>query len=100
MTHDYDDYEKKLPFLLEHLQVITTGLITFTGRKGDTEEQKNQLLRECYNLRDEELLTIEEWHNRGCLIREREHGYLFWKGKEVKFLYTPEQVVKLQLTLF
>lgn len=100
MTRDFEDYEQKRPHLLNFLQTVTNGLVLFTGRAADTEEQKNQLLRECYDLANRELHTIEEWHKMDCLIRRGEHAHIFWKGNEPQLLYADNQIIRRQLTLF
>lgn len=86
----------------EHLKVITNGLIEMAKAAGRTDYKCNQLLRECYNLVDQELHTYDEWHEKGARIREGQHAYLFW-GKPittkagysfspVQFLFCRDQV--------
>ena len=87
----------------EHLKVITNGLIEMAKAAGRTDYKCNQLLRECYNLVDQELHTFDEWKEKGAHIRKGQHAYLFW-GKPittesgysfspVRFLYCRDQVV-------
>ena len=67
-----------------------------------TKFTKNQLLRECYNLLDKELLTFEQWKEQGAYVRRGEHAYLFWgkpitteagyKYSPIQFLFSREQV--------
>jgi hypothetical protein len=85
-----------------HLRTITNGLEEMAKAAGRTKFTKNQLLRECYNLIDKELLTFEQWKEQGAYVRRGEHAYLFW-GKPitteagynfspVQFLFSREQV--------
>ena len=87
----------------EHLKVITNGLIEMAKAAGRTDYKCNQLLRECYNLVDQELHTYDEWHEKGARIREGQHAYLFWgkpittktghRFSPVQFLFCRDQVV-------
>lgn len=86
----------------EHLKVITNGLIEMAKAAGRTDYKCNQLLRECYNLVDQELHTFDEWKSKGATVREGQHAYLFWgkpieteKGIKfcpVRFLFCKDQV--------
>ena len=83
---------EKLQVYKEHLTVITNGLIEMAKSAGRKRFVKNQLLRECYNLLNEELRTEEEWNERGAYVKHGEHAYLFWKGEEVEFCFARSQV--------
>lgn len=97
---DMLDFEKKRPLLREHLDFITTKLEELAKLSNTTEEEKNDLLRNCYNKVGEEMLSFEEWRERGCVVRRYEHGYLFWSNGDIIVLYCREQVKQIQLTLF
>ena len=85
-----------------HLRTITKGLEEMAKAAGRTKFTKNQLLRECYNLLDKELLTFEQWQELGAHVRRGEHAYLFWgrpvtteagyKYFPIQFLFSREQV--------
>ena len=85
-----------------HLRTITNGLIEMAKAAGRQKYTCNQLLRECYNLQDEELHTYEEWKEQGAFVRKGQHAYLFWgkpvvneKGVRycpVEFLFSRDQV--------
>ena len=85
-----------------HLRTITNGLEEMAKAAGRTKFTKNQLLRECYNLLDKELLTFEQWKEQGAYVRRGEHAYLFWgkpitteagyKYSPIQFLFSREQV--------
>lgn len=53
---------------------------------------KNQLLRECYNLMNEELRTEDEWESEGAYIKDGSQGWLFWNAGEIEERFTLEQV--------
>jgi hypothetical protein len=61
-----------------HLRTITNGLIEMAKAAGRTKFSNNQLLRECYNLTNAELLTYQQWKEKGAYIRKGQHAYLFW----------------------
>jgi hypothetical protein len=61
-----------------HLRTITNGLVDMAKAAGRTHFTNNQLLRECYNLIDAELMTYEQWKEQGAYVRRGEHAYLFW----------------------
>lgn len=100
MTRDFEDFEKKKPEYKRLLVEITNGLMQLNKVICGTHEQRNQLLQECYGLTGRELHTREEWHEKGCVIRERENGYVFWDFSDVQLLYSDDQVIKLQLELW
>lgn len=86
----------------EHLKTITNGLIDMAKAAGRTDYRTNQLLRECYNLVDEELHTFDEWKELGSNIAKGQHAYLFWGSPiesqsgirycPVKFLFARNQL--------
>lgn len=76
-----------------HLFVITSGLEEMAKAAGRTKFVKNQLLRECYNLLDEEVRTEDEWKEEGARVKRDERPYLFWKGEDVSFRYSRSQVI-------
>lgn len=100
MTRDFEDFDKKKPKYKEMLQTITKGLMELNCRICGTYEERNQMLRECYNLTNRTLHTRDEWHDKGYIIRERECGYVFWDNNDVQLLYSDDQVIKLQLELW
>ena len=61
-----------------HLRTITNGLVEMAKAAGRTKFTCNQLLRECYNLLDTELLTYDQWKEQGAFVRKGQHAYLFW----------------------
>lgn len=61
-----------------HLRTITNGLVEMAKAAGRTQFTNNQLLRECYNLIDAELMTYDQWKELGAYVRRGEHAYLFW----------------------
>jgi len=61
-----------------HLRTITNGLIEMAKAAGRENYSCNQLLRECYNLTNSELLTFDQWKEQGAYVRKGEHAYLFW----------------------
>lgn len=97
--------QTKMQEYREHLKVITNGLIEMAKAAGRTDYKCNQLLRECYNLVDQELHTFDEWKDKGFAIRKGQRAYLFWgkpvQGKDgkdfcpVRFLYCSDQVVAM-----
>lgn len=92
MTQEFIDLEQRREQFTEHLRVITSGLIEMAKAIGRERYTPNQLLRECYDLVGYELHTLEEWHELGRYVKEREHGYLFWKNGEVELLYSQFQL--------
>jgi hypothetical protein len=94
--------ESKMKDYRAHLRTITDGLEEMAKAAGRTKFTKNQLLRECYNLLDKELLTFEQWKEQGAYVRRGEHAYLFWgkpitteagyKYSPIQFLFSREQV--------
>ena len=94
--------ESKMKDYRAHLRTITNGLEEMARAAGRTKFTKNQLLRECYNLLDKELLTFEQWKEQGAYVRRGEHAYLFWgkpitteagyKYSPIQFLFSREQV--------
>lgn len=97
---DMLDFEKKKPLLINHLEFITSKLMEIAGLTCASEEEKNNLLRNCYNKVGERMLDFEEWRDKGCVVRSYEHGYLFWKDGDIIILYCREQVKQIQLSLF
>ncbi len=94
--------ESKMKDYRAHLRTITNGLVEMAKAAGRTKFSNNQLLRECYNLMDSELMTYEQWKEQGAYVRRGEHAYLFWgapvisdsgfKYYPVEFLFCREQV--------
>ena len=94
--------ESKMKDYRAHLRTITNGLVEMAKAAGRTNYTCNQLLRECYNLCNTELMTYEKWKEQGAYIRRGEHAYLFWgapittesghKYWPVEFLFCREQV--------
>lgn len=94
--------QEKLHEFREHLLVITNGLIEMCKAAGRKVPEANQLLRECYNLVDCELHTIEGWKQKGFKPREGQHGYLFWYNPQtrdydketsmIQFMFCKDQV--------
>ena len=85
-----------------HLRTITNGLIEMAKAAGRNKFSYNQLLRECYNLMDSELMTYDQWKEQGAYVRRGEHAYLFWGNPitteagyrfyPIQFLFSREQV--------
>ena len=94
--------ESKMKDYRAHLRTITNGLVEMAKAAGRTKFSNNQLLRECYNLIDSELMTYEQWKEQGAYVRRGEHAYLFWgkpitteagyKYSPIQFLFSREQV--------
>ncbi|MBO5818054.1 MAG: hypothetical protein J6R26_09045 [Paludibacteraceae bacterium] len=70
--------ESKMKDYRAHLRTITNGLVEMAKAAGREEYTCNQLLRECYNLTNSELMTYEQWKEQGAYVRRGEHAYLFW----------------------
>ena len=95
-------YESKMRDYRAHLRAITNGLVEMAKAAGRSTFTKNQLLRECYNLLDQELLTYDQWKEQGAYVRRGEHAYLFWGAPvtteagyryyPIQFLFSREQV--------
>lgn len=100
MTRDFEDFEKKKPEYKRLLMEITNGLMQFNKVICGTDIERNALLRECYDLKDRELHTREQWHDKGYIIKRNECGYAFWDLSDVQLLYSDDQVIKLQLELW
>lgn len=102
MTEDLQWFEERKVAIAEHLTVITNGLIELARATCRTRYTKNQLLRECYNLQDCELKTLDEWHALGRHVKRSEHAYLFWdnNGEPImKFADWQLQVEARQLSI-
>lgn len=97
---DMLDFDKRKPLFFKHLDFITTKLMELAKLTNATEEEKNELLRTCYNQVGKEMLSFDEWRERGCVVKRYEHGYLFWNNGDIVVLYCREQVKQIQLTLF
>ena len=54
-----------------HLRTITNGLIEMAKAAGRQKYTCNQLLRECYNLQDEELHTYEKMERTRRICTQR-----------------------------
>lgn len=75
-----------------HLRTISDGLVEMAKAAGRSNFTCNQLLRECYNLTNVELMSYEQWKELGAYVRRGEHAYLFWGSpitKENGFKYYP-----------
>ena len=70
--------ESKMKDYRAHLRTITNDLVEMAKAAGREEYTCNQLLRECYNLTNSELMTYEQWKEQGAYVRRGEHAYLFW----------------------
>ena len=94
--------ESKMKDYRAHLRTITKGLVEMAKAAGRNKFSYNQLLRECYNLMDSELMTYDQWKEQGAYVRRGEHAYLFWgnpitteagyKFYPIQFLFSREQV--------
>lgn len=95
-------HESKMRDYRAHLRTITNGLVEMAKAAGRSTFTNNQLLRECYNLLDQELLTYDQWKEQGAYVRRGEHAYLFWGAPittetghrycPIQFLFSREQV--------
>lgn len=102
MTTTTEVKQSKMRDYRAHLRTITNGLVEMAKAAGRTKFTCNQLLRECYNLTNTELMTYDQWKEQGAYIRKGEHAYLFWgspvvsdtgvKYCPVEFLFCREQV--------
>lgn len=102
MTDDVKWFDDRKAEITEHLKVITNGLMEMARAAGRKHFTKNQLLRECYNLRDCELKTLDEWHALGRYVKRSEHAYLFWSNNGdpiMKFADWQLQVEARQLSI-
>lgn len=102
MTEDLQWFEERKVAITEYLTVITNRLIEMAHAAGRTRYTKNQLLRECYNLQDCELKTLDEWHALGRYVKRSEHAYLFWSNNGepiMKFADWQLQVEARQLSI-
>lgn len=101
MTEDVQWFDDRKAEITEHLKVITNGLIEMAKAAGRTRFTKNQLLLECYNLKDCEVKTLDEWHALGCYVKRTEHAYLFWDNNgEPVMKFADWQLQVQQLSLF
>ena len=102
MTTTTEVTKSKMHDYRAHLRTITNGLVEMAKAAGRTKFTCNQLLRECYNLTNTELMTYDQWKEQGAYIRKGEHAYLFWgapvvsetgvKYCPVEFLFCRDQV--------
>jgi hypothetical protein len=76
--NNQSNYSSKMHDYRAHLRTITNGLVEMAKAAGRTQFTNNQLLRECYNLIDAELMTYNQWKEQGAYVRRGEHAYLFW----------------------
>lgn len=97
---DMLDFENKKPLLIKHLDFVTSKLMEIAKLTNATEEEKNEMLLNCYNKVGERMLDFEGWKDKGCVVRSYEHGYLFWRNNDIVVLYCREQVKQIQLSLF
>ena len=74
------------------LKTLCNELAELAKQAGRTDFSLNQLLRESYNLQEQELDTFEGWKAKGANVRKDQHAYLFW-GAPVEskngFTYCP-----------
>jgi hypothetical protein len=102
MTTTTEVKQSKMRDYRAHLRTITNGLVEMAKAAGRSKFTCNQLLRECYNLTNAELMTYDQWKEQGAFVRKGQHAYLFWgkpvvneKGVRycpVEFLFSREQV--------
>lgn len=97
---DRRELEKKSKEILRMLNEITAGLIRLNNTDAKTVAQKNDLLKKCYNLENYELKTFNQWLKDGLIVKQYEHGWVFYKGKGIVMMYTKEQTRILQTKLF
>ena len=83
---------KKASNLRAGLKSLCNDLAELARQAGRTEFSLNQLLRESYQLGEQELDTFEGWKAKGANVRKGQHAYLFW-GAPVEskngFTYCP-----------
>jgi len=74
------------------LKSLCNELVELAKQAGREEFTLNQLLRESYQLQEQELDTFEGWKAKGANVRKGQHAYLFW-GAPVEskngFTYCP-----------
>lgn len=100
MTQDLTDLKERYDAFMEFLLTITNGLMEMADSAGRTGYTKNQLLTECYNLVNEEMHTLEEWHELGRYVKEQEHGYLFWDTNGgLMMMFTRDQLMSKEYAL-
>ena len=84
--------QNKVSTIRENLKKYSNELAELARKAGRTEFSLNQLLRESYNLQEQELDTFEGWQAKGANVRKGQHAYLFW-GAPVEskngFTYCP-----------
>lgn len=74
------------------LKTLCNSLAELAKQAGRTDFTLNQLLRESYNLQEQELDTFEGWKAKGASVRKVQHAYLFWGApveSEKGFTYCP-----------
>lgn len=84
------------------LKSISNKLREMANANGRKDVSTNQLLRECYQLTNRKLMTLEEWNSQNYSVKKGQHAYLFWgtpvksdKGYEycpLAFLFEENQV--------
>ena len=84
------------------LKSICNNLAELAKCSGRTDFTLNQLLRECYQLTEQEIDTFEGWKAKGANVRKGQHAYLFWGAPveskngytycPVAFMFSREQV--------
>ena len=94
--------EIKVTTIRENLKKLCNDLSDLARKAGREEFTLNQLLRESYNLQEQELDTFEGWKAKGANVRKGQHAYLFWgapvesktghKYCPVAFKFSREQV--------
>lgn len=79
----------KAATLCAALKTFCNSLAELAKQAGRTDFTLNQLLRESYNLQEQELDTFEGWKAKGASVRKVQHAYLFLgrTGRERKRLY-------------
>ena len=70
--------QNKVATIRENLKKYSNELAELARKAGRTEFSLNQLLRESYNLQEQELDTFEGWQAKGASVRKGQHAYLFW----------------------
>ena len=60
------------------LKTLCNSLAELAKQAGRTDFSLNQLLRESYQLGEQELDIFEGWKAKGANVRKGQHAYLFW----------------------
>lgn len=68
----------KVTSIRESLKKFSNELAELAKQAGRTDFSLNQLLRESYQLGEQELDIFEGWKAKGANVRKGQHAYLFW----------------------